>query len=299
MKKYDIAIVGAGIAGITAAIYLKRSNANFILLEGKFPGGKLTELKTIENYPGLGVVTGSDILLGLLNQCRQLGIEIVPGNVQTILKEEDGFDVISDKNHYEVKSVIVATGQYEKGSLIKGEQEYAGMGVSYCAVCDGNFFKGLDVAVIGNNDIALEEGLYLSNLVNKLYFVCLDNELIGSSTLLNKVKEKSNIEIILNSKVLEIKGDMMGVNKLVLENREIEVSGVFPYVGSKSSTQILNNLKPEMHGIYVHTNEDMETTIKGLYAIGDLRDKKLRQLVTAASDGAIAALSANLFVKQK
>lgn len=299
MKKFDIAIVGAGIAGLTAAIYLKRSNANFILLEGKFPGGKLTELKTIENYPGLGITTGSDILLGLLKQCRELGIEVIPGNVQTILKEEDGFDVVSDKDHYEVKSVIVATGQYEKGLLIKGEQEYAGMGVSYCAVCDGNFFKGLDVAIVGNNDIALEEGLYLANLVNKLYFVCPDAELSGSLSLLNKVKSLNNIEVILNARVSEIKGDLMGVNKLCLEDRELSVSGVFPYVGNKSSTQILNNLKPEMHGIYVHTNEDMETTVKGLFAIGDLRDKKVRQLVTAASDGAVAALSANMFVKQK
>lgn len=299
MKKVDIVVIGAGIAGITAAIYLKRANANFVIIEGSLPGGLLNKLKTIENYPAYPSIAGNELIIKLMDQMRQLGIEITYGNAQSILKEADGFEVKSDVEAYDCKAVIVATGVSQAKETIIGQDKFGGLGVSYCATCDGNFFKGMDVAVIGNNDIALEEGLYLTNLVNKLYLINPDKELAGNPKLIESIKNAKNVEIMNSTNVESINGDDFGVTSITVNGKEIPVMGVFPYVGKKSTSQILNNLKPEMQGIYVKVDENQQTNIEGLYAAGDLVSKKLRQLVTAANDGAIAATSAFQYVKQR
>ena len=299
MKRTDIVVIGAGIAGLTAAIYLKRSNADFVIIEGGFPGGLLNKLKTIENYPSYPSITGSELTIKLMEQIKSLGIEITYGNAQSILKENGGFEVKTDVDSYECKAVIVATGVSQSGDTIPGQEKYAGQGVSYCATCDGNFFKGLDVAVIGNNNIALEESLYLSNLVNTLYLINSEDELSGNADFIKSIKNKDNVKVLNSSKVESINGDDFGVTSITVDGKEISVAGVFPYVGKKSTTQILNNLKPEMKGIYVKVDSNQQTNIEGLYAAGDLVEKKLRQLVTAANDGAIAAISAFQFVKQE
>jgi len=296
MKKTDIVVIGAGIAGLTAAIYLKRGNADFVVLENSLPGGVLNKLHKVENYPGIPNTTGSDILISLMYQVRNLGIEIKYGSVQTILKEEGGFEVVTDQDSYDAKAVIVATGRKIQGVTIKGEKEFVGRGVSYCATCDGNFFKGADVAVVGNNDIVLEESLYLANLVNKLYLCVPAEELEGTPSLLNKVKEKQNIEVILNSNVEEIVGDDVGVSAIRVNGKDLPVWGVFPFVGTKSSDEFLFNLKPETDQFGVKVNDEMMSNVAGLYFAGDITSKKLKQLVTAASDGAIAATEAMKFV---
>ena len=297
MKKTDIVVIGAGIAGLTAAIYLKRANADFVILENSLPGGLLNKLHKVENYPGVPNTTGSDILISLMNQIRHLGIEIKYGSVQTILKEEDGFEVVTDQDSYDTQAVIVATGRKIEGVTIKGEKEFAGRGVSYCATCDGNFFKGADVAVVGNNDIVLEESLYLANLVKDLYLCVPNEELEGSQSLLLKVKEKKNIHVMLNSAVDEIVGDEVGVTAIKVNGKEIPVWGVFPFVGTKSSDEFLANLKPEQDQFGVKVNEEMMSNIPGLFFAGDIVSKKLKQLVTAASDGAIAATAAGRYIK--
>lgn len=299
MKKTDIVVIGAGIAGITAAIYLKRANANFVILEGDKVGGKLNELKEIENYPGFRLTTGAEIKAGLEEHLKDLDISVTFGNVQSILKEPEGFEVKTDIDSYHSKAVIVAAGLKTKGDTIPGEKDYFGRGVSYCATCDGNFFKNQEVAVLGNNDIALEEALYLSNLVKKLYLVVPNAELQGEEALVNKIKDLPNVEIRLNSKVDSINGDDFGVLSISINNEEIPVMGVFPYLGHKSATEFLANLNPESLNNALVVNEKMETNIPGLFAAGDIVSKKLRQLVTASSDGAIAATSAFVFVKQK
>lgn len=296
MKKTDIVVIGAGIAGLTAAIYLKRGNADFVVLENSLPGGLLNKLHKVENYPGIPNTTGSDILISLMDQVRNLGIEIKYGSVQTILKEEGGFEVVTDQDSYDAKAVIVATGRKIQGVTIKGEKEFVGRGVSYCATCDGNFFKGADVAVVGNNDIVLEESLYLSNLVNKLYLCVPAEELEGTPALLNKVKEKENIEVIFNSNVEEIVGDDVGVSAIRVNGKDLPVWGVFPFVGTKSSDEFLFNLKPETDQFGVKVNDEMMSNVAGLYFAGDITSKKLKQLVTAANDGAIAATEAMKFV---
>ena len=297
MKKTDIVIIGSGIAGMSAAIYLKRSNTDFVMLEGNLAGGMLNQLKSVENYPAMPNTTGPEILIALMDQLRFNNIEVTYGNVQTILKQEDGFEVVTDIESYEAKAVIVATGVSASSKSIPGEDKFAGQGVSYCATCDGNFFKGADIALIGNNNIAIEEAIYLANIVNKVYFVCPDENLQGDLSLIEKIKQYQNIEFILNTKVQEIVGDDLGVTGIKVNDKVIDVMGVFPYVGKKSTSQILNNLKPDKQGIFLKVNEKMETNIPGLFAAGDVVSKKLKQLVTAAGDGAAAATSADEYIK--
>ena len=297
MKKTDIVIIGAGMAGISAAVYLKRANANFVLLEGNFVGGMLNQLKSVQNYPAMENTTGSDILIALVDQLRFNEIPVTYGNVQTILKEENGFEVVTDVESYETKAVIVATGVAVSNNSIPGEEKFAGQGVSYCATCDGNFFKGADIAVVGNNNIALEEAIYLANLAGKVYFICPDEELEGDSKLVEKISEYKNIEFIHSAKVQEIVGDDFGVTGIKESNNVIPVAGVFPYVGKKSTSQVLNNLKPDKQGIFLKVDEEMKTNIPGLFAAGDIVSKKLKQLITAAGDGAAAATSADNYVK--
>ena len=297
MKKTDIVIIGSGMAGMSAALYLKRANADFVMLEGNMAGGLLNQLKSVENYPAMPNTTGPEILIALMDQLRFNDIPVVYGNVQTILKEDNGFEVVTDVESYETKAVIVATGVAVSNNSIPGEEKFAGQGVSYCATCDGNFFKGADIAVIGNNNIAIEETIYLANIVNKVYFVCPDENLQGDSNLIEKIKEYKNIEFILNTQVQEIVGDDFGVTGIKINDKVIDVMGVFPYVGKKSTSQILNNLKPNKQGIFLKVNEEMSTNIPGLFAAGDIVSKKLKQLVTAAGDGASAATSADNYVK--
>lgn len=292
MIKTDIAIIGAGIAGICAANYLKLANADFLIFEGDKIGGKLNQLKDIGNFPALGKTNGENIQKKLIEQIENLDIKIRKENVQTILKIDDGFEIKSDKENYHVKKVIIATGNSLNSQTILGEEKYIGQGVSYCAVCDGNFFKNLDVAVVGNNNIALEEAIYLSNLAKTLYLVS-PNSLIGDEKLIMALKEKNNVKILENSIVSEIVGDPFGVTGIKVDNKIISVSGVFPYLGKKTTTQILNNLKPNMKNGCLVVDELMMTNIKNLYGAGDIVYKSLKQLITAANDGAIAAISAS------
>jgi len=297
MKKTDIVIIGSGIAGISAAIYLKRANADFVLLEGNMAGGMLNQLKGVENYPAMPNTTGADILISLMDQLRFNEIPVVYGNVQTILKEGEGFEVVTDVESYDAKAVIVATGVSLNSKTIPGEEKYSGQGVSYCATCDGNFFKGADIAVVGNNNIAIEEAMYLSNLAKKVYFVCPDESLSGDAKLIQSINQKTNVEFIFSSQVEEIVGDDFGVTGIKVNGEVKEVMGVFPYVGKKSTSQVLNNLKPEKAGIFIKVDEEMKTHIPGLFAAGDVVSKKLKQLITAAGDGAAAATSADNYCK--
>ena len=297
MTKTDIVVIGAGMAGISAAIYLKRANAKFVLLEGNMAGGMLNQLKGVENYPAMASTTGSDILIALMDQLRFNNVAVTYGNVQTILKEGDGFEVVTDVESYDAKAVIVATGMSQANNTIPGEEKYAGQGVSYCATCDGNFFKGADIAVVGNNNICLEEAIYLANLAKKVYLICPDEALQGDAKLIQSIKEYQNIEFFYSSTVDEIVGDDFGVTGIKVKDQVLDVMGVFPYVGKKSTSQILNNLKPEKAGIFLKVNDEMQTNIPGLYAAGDIVSKKLRQLITAAGDGAAAATSADNYCK--
>lgn len=284
----DVVIIGSGIAGLTCAIYLKRANIDFVVIEKNDVGGLLNKLKLVDNYPGFSSCSGKDILLSLKKQIDELGIEVIKNNVVTILMDKSGFKIVLEDGSIIAKEVVIATGiNRNKNELIDGEKEYFGRGVSYCAVCDGAFFKGSDVAVIGNKKTAIEEALYLANIVNKIYFIHDDDINKNDFAELSKF---SNIEII-KDKVKKINGDMFGVNSLTLEsNRNIDVFGVFPYTGEKGVEDFLRNINLNLNNGFIDVDENMETMIKGVFAIGDVRVSKLKQLVTAASDGAISSL---------
>lgn len=298
MKNTDIVVIGAGIAGVSASLYLKRANVNFVLLENNKIGGLLNELHEIQNYPAVPNSNGKEILDLLKGQLKRNEIDVTYGSVQTILKTSKGFDVVTDVESYRTKVVIVATGNNKQEKTIEGESKFTGFGVSYCATCDGNFFKGLDVAVVGNNNVAIEETLYLTNLVKTLYFVSPEQTLIGDENLITSLKSKENVVFKLGADVKEIVGDDFGVTGLKINDEVLEVAAVFPYVGNKSTMTILNNLKPEMKNNHLVVDEECMTNIEGLYAAGDIAEKKLRQLITAASDGALAATSAINYCKR-
>lgn len=299
MRKTSVVIIGSGIGGITTAIYLKRANVDFILLEAKDLGGKLHMLHKIENYPGYSSISGEELVAHLKEQLDNFGIVVEKQCVQSILKNEEGFEVKTDIESIVAKAVVVASGIITKTDSIKGEKEFLGKGVSYCATCDGNFFKGVPVAVYGNNDIALEEAMYLSNLAEKVHLIVRESELKGNPKDIEVINKTPNISLYLGKEVSEIKGDMYGVTSVLLnDGNDIPVYGIFPYVGEKSALEFLTNLKPNSQNGYIFVDENKMSNIPGLFAVGDITFKKVRQLVTAASDGAIASSAIVNFLKE-
>ena len=291
-----VVIVGAGPAGITAAIYLKRGGIEPILIEKMMPGGKVSLTHKVDNYPGFSSIGGSDLANEFMNQLMANNIEIVFDEVTKITKLEDGFNVKTSYNEYQADAVIVATGTVERKLGIPGEKEFFAKGVSSCAVCDGGFFKGQPMAIIGGGNSAFEEALYLSSITNKVYVVHRRNEFRADQILVDRIKKDDHIEILTPFIPLEVKGDNM-VSSLVLKNvetneeKEISINAMFAYVGADANTSFI-----DIKGLlddkgYIVVDSEMTTSIPGLFACGDCIKKNLRQVVTACGDGAIAAMS--------
>lgn len=301
MKEVDVVIIGSGIAGISAAIYLKRSSLSFVLLDKSMPGGKLNIIHRIDNYPGYPSISGLELSKSLLEQCKQLGIEFSYGEVNKVEKVDSNFLTRTDIDSYLSKVVIVASGLSEAKLNIPGEKQYFGKGVSYCATCDGPFFKNKDVAIYGYKDFAFEDAIYLSSLVNRLYFI-LPKSPLATETHLNEVKKAKNITIFDGYSLKEIKGDNK-VNSIVInkynENKELEVSAIFPLFEQISSSSFLSPLSIKMSNGFIDADKDGKTNVDGVYAVGDIVNKKLRQLINAASEGALAAISSINYVRSK
>ncbi|MFA6781220.1 MAG: FAD-dependent oxidoreductase [Bacilli bacterium] len=304
-KQIDVVIIGGGIAGITAGLYVKRSNLSVMAIDRNVFGGKLAKLGEIYNYPGFEAISGPDFAFKLMEQAEKNGIELEYGSVINVTKQEDGLFLVQTEEHMiHAKVVIIATGTIEKQLGIPGEKEFLNRGVSYCATCDGPLYRNKEVAVVGYLDTALEEAVYLSGIAKTVYLVSkVSIEKIESDKLPN-VLTRSNIKIIAKSDVTIIKGQEHVESIIVKdlntnENQEIKVGAVFPYIGQKTLTEFLANLKVETRNGYLIVSKDMETNVPGLLAAGDTTDKKLRQLVTAASDGCIAAASAIRYIKVK
>lgn len=301
MKEVDVVIIGSGIAGISAAIYLKRSSLSFVLLDKSMPGGKLNIIHRIDNYPGYPSISGLELSKSLLEQCKQLGIKFSYGEVNKVEKVDSNFLTRTDIDSYLSKVVIVASGLSEAKLNIPGEKQYFGRGVSYCATCDGPFFKNKDVAIYGYKDFAFEDAIYLSSLVNRLYFI-LPKSPLATETHLNEVKKAKNITIFDGYSLKEIKGDNK-VNSIVInkdnENNELEVSAIFPLFEQISSSSFLSPLNIKTSNGFIDVDKDGKTTVDGVYAVGDIVNKKLRQLINAASEGALAAISSINYVRSK
>lgn len=301
MKK--VVIVGAGPAGITAALYLKRGGFEPILIEKMMPGGKVSLTHKIDNYPGFTSISGSELADNLMNQLSENNIDIVYDEVVNIHKENELFIVKTSSEDYYVDAVIVSTGTVERKLNIPGEKEFFGKGVSACAVCDGGFFKGLPMAIIGGGNSALEEAIYLTGLTEKVYVIHRRNEFRADQILIDQIKENRNIEIITPYIPLEVKGDKK-VTSIVLENvetkeiKELKINAMFAYIGADANSSFIDEKEVLDEKGFIIVDSEMKTKVPGLFACGDCISKNLRQVVTACGDGAIAGMAVVHYLKK-
>ena len=282
-------IIGAGPAGMNAALYLKRSGIEPIIIESDVPGGEMLKTYKIENYLGYESIDGGELALKMSKQVKDLGVKIIRDKVIKV-SHDDKFVIKCENNEFISDYVIVATGRIPRKLGLKNESELTGRGISYCAVCDGTFYKDKEVAIIGGGDSALTEALYLSDLCLKVYILAR-KDLRASDVLQNRIKNKDNIVILKNVEVSEILGNDKLSSILLNNGDRLDVSGMFIAIGGKPDISFLDSLGVELVNGYIKTNNRMESNIKGLYAAGDVRYKDFYQIITAASDGAIAALS--------
>ena len=295
---YDIIIIGAGPAGLSAGIYTSRLGAKTLILEKLNPGGQITLSSEIENYPGIcEVKSGLEFMACWPEQAKKFGAEIKSEEAIKLSMENGKWKINTHKNSYEAKSVIVATGSTPKKAGFEGEIEYTGKGVSYCAVCDGFFYKDKIVAVIGGGDTALEEALYLSKIAKKVYLIHRRDKFRAAPSTQKKVFNTSNIKIIYNETVKKVFGKNFVEGIILSSNKEIKVDGVFVFVGMKVNNELVKNLVDLNEWGEVKVNLKMETSLKGLYAAGDIRQNSVKQVVAAAGDGAVAGINAVKFIE--
>lgn len=284
---YDIVIIGAGPAGLTAALYARRANKNVLIIEKKAYGGQIINTPLIENYPALPNASGFDFATNLYNQVESLGVEI---KYEEALKIEDN-KVITNKDTYKTKKIIIAAGTTNKNINI-GEERYLGKGISYCATCDGAFFKNKPVAVVGGGNTALEDAIYLSNIASKVYLIHRRDSYRAEATYQDEIKNKENIEEILNATISKVEGtetlERIVINKNG-EEQELKVAGLFVAIGQTPSSNFVKDILDLDENGYIKTSDGVHTTNKDIYVAGDIRVKNLRQLTTAVSDGSIAA----------
>ena len=296
---YDIIIIGAGPAGLSAGIYSSRLGAKTLILEKLNPGGQITLSSEIENYPGIcDVKSGLEFMACWPDQAKKFGCEIKSEEVVKLSIEHEKWKIITHKDEYFSKAVIVATGSTPKKAGFEGEIEYTGRGVSYCAVCDGFFYKDKIVAVIGGGDTALEEALYLSKIAKKVYLIHRRDKFRAAPSTQKKVFNTSNIEIIYNETVKKVFGKEFVEGIILSSNKEIKVDGVFVFVGMKVNNELVKDLVELNEWGEVKVNLNMETSKKGLYAAGDIRQNSVKQVVAAAGDGSIAAINAVKYVEK-
>lgn len=289
-RKYDVIIIGAGIAGITSAIYLKRAGLNILLLEKSAPGGQITRISKIENYPGIKEIDGATLALNLYEQLKSLDIKINYSEIIDIKINNNTKIVKTIKDEYETKNIIIATGREPKKLEIENIDNLIGHGVSFCATCDGSFYKNKIVCVVGGGNTALEEALYLSNICNKVYLIHRNETFKAENILINEINKKNNIQLILNSEVKQIKEENNLLHSIVLNNNnEIICDGLFIAIGSIPKTSFINNTDIKSENNYIIVDKNRKTNIEGIYAIGDVIKKDVYQIVTAAHDGVIAA----------
>ena len=292
----DIIIIGAGTAGLSAAIYALRAGKSVLLMEQLTYGGQIINTPEVENYPGIKSISGFDFAQGLYEQAEALGAELKYEQVTGI---EDGEvkKVKTSSGEYECKAIILATGAKNRPLGLDKETEFIGSGISYCATCDGAFFKGRVVAVNGGGNTALEDALFLSNYCKKVYLIHRRDEFRGEAKQVDKLKEKKNIEFVLNATITELLGEdeLSGVrvhDKLNGEDKDIELDGLFIAIGQMPENAAFAPLIELDKGGYIVAGEDCRTNVDGIFAAGDCRTKTVRQLTTAAADGAVAALAA-------
>ncbi len=287
---YQIIIIGAGPAGLTSALYALRANKKVLLLEAKAYGGQILTANSVENYPGIEKISGVDFADQLYHQVEKLGVEI---KYETVLRVESDKTVITNNGKYQADAIIIATGASNRKLNIEREQEFVGKGVSYCASCDGTFYKNKIVAVNGGGNTALDDALYLSGIAAKVYLVHRREEFRGENKTLEELKKKENVEFILNANIVSLNGkdhlESITLKDQSENTREISVDGLFIAIGQEPKNEIFSNVVDLDDKGYILSEDGVHTKTEGIYVAGDTRVKLLRQLTTAVSDGSIAA----------
>ncbi|MEH7376582.1 thioredoxin-disulfide reductase [Neobacillus drentensis] len=303
-KIYDVIIAGAGPAGMTAAVYTSRANLSTLMIERGMPGGQMANTEDVENYPGFESILGPDLSTKMFEHAKKFGAEYAYGDIKEIIDHGDHKIVVAGSKQYKAYAVIITTGAEYKKIGVPGEKELGGRGVSYCAVCDGAFFKGKELYVIGGGDSAVEEGVYLTRFASKVTIVHRRAELRAQKILQDRAFANEKVDFIWNHTIKSINdkdGKVGSVTLVSTENGEEQVlsaDGVFIYIGMVPLSKPFTSLGITNENGYIETNDRMETKVPGIYAAGDIREKTLRQIVTATGDGSIAAQSAQHFVEE-
>ncbi|MBR4609005.1 MAG: thioredoxin-disulfide reductase [Erysipelotrichaceae bacterium] len=302
-ERYDVVIVGAGPAGLTAAIYTSRANLSVLIIEAGVNGGKLSKTYEIENYPGIKSISGLELANQLTEHGQQFGAKLIAGEVRSIEEGEILKVKLADGTIYEAKAVIVATGTKERTLDLPHADEFTGRGISYCAVCDGFFYRKKQIAIIGGGNSALEEALYLASLAKKVTIIIRRDVFRADASVIDRVKANDKIEIITKHIPKELCIEDDRICGLKIENVDtgeetiVPCKGIFPYIGADPCTDFVDARILDERG-YILANPDMSTAIKGIYGAGDCIKKDLRQVVTACNDGAIAANSIIKYLKE-
>ena len=292
MEKYDIIIIGAGPAGLTAALYASRAGHKVLVLEGKAVGGQIINSIKVKNYPAILEISGADFAKNLKKQVNNYGGVIKLEKVVAISDNPKWVVKTDMEKEYSASAIILATGSVPRPLGLDNEDKFVGRGVSYCATCDGNFYKDKVIAVEGGGNTALYDALYLADLAKKVYLIHRRDEFRGDKALVEQLAKKDNVGLILSAQVTSLIGDDH-LEKIVLDNdRELEVSGLFVAIGYKPQNEIFNDVVELDENGYVKTRDGVHTSAEKIYVAGDARKKELRQLTTAVSDGAIAATTA-------
>ncbi len=302
-KVYDVIIIGAGPAGMTAAVYAARANLDTLMLERGVPGGQMANTEEIENYPGFDHILGPDLANKMLEHAKKFGARYQFGEVKKIVDAHPYKKVVTGKETYLAKAVIIASGAEHRKLGVPGEDRLAGRGVSYCAVCDGAFFRDKELVVVGGGDSAVDEGVFRTKFASKVTIVHRRDQLRAQKILQERAFKNEKVDFIWDTVVEEIVGDdkVTGVklyNRKTGERREFPCDGVFIYIGMDPLTDWVRDLGITNDAGYIETDERMRTRLKGIFAAGDVREKTLRQVVTATSDGSIAAMEAQQYIEE-
>lgn len=301
---YDVIIIGAGPAGMTAAVYTSRANLSTLMIERGIPGGQMANTEDVENYPGFESILGPELSNKMFEHAKKFGAEYAYGDIKEIVDGKEYKKVKAGSKEYKARAIVISAGAEYKKIGVPGEKELGGRGVSYCAVCDGAFFKNKELVVVGGGDSAVEEGVYLTRFASKVTIVHRRDKLRAQSILQARAFDNEKIDFKWNKTVKEIHEENGKVGRLTLvdtvtgEEEEFKADGVFIYIGMLPLSKPFENLGITNEEGYIETNAQMETKVPGIFAAGDIREKTLRQIVTATGDGSIAAQSVQHYVEE-
>lgn len=304
IKEIDLIIIGAGPAGLTAAIYASRARLDMLLLEDKVVGGQVKNSYTVENYPGFKKIAGSELADLMQQQAEELGANIEEFDIIENVKFDGDEKIVETEEYiYKPKAVIIATGASPKKLPVRNEEKFAGKGIHYCAVCDGAMYQNKVIGIVGGGNTALEEALFLTNFAEKVYLIRRYDYFRGEKAVIEEVEKNDKIEILYNEDLIAVEGDIFvekGIikNTITGEEKEIKLEAVFGSIGHEPMIDLFKDYIDISEGRYIITDENMRTNIPGVYAVGDVREKEYRQITTAVADGTIAALEAEKYIKK-